>query len=57
MQLIARLYADVEILNRTDLDDGVELTVRVPGEKLEAFSARYAQYIATATTLQDNSQE
>ena len=57
MQLIARLYADVEILNRADLEDGVELTVRVPGEKLEAFSARYAQYIATATTLQDNSQE
>lgn len=57
MQIIARLYADVEILNRADLDEGVELTVRVPGEKLEAFSARYAQYIATSSTLQDNSQE
>lgn len=47
MQLLARLYADVEILQRTDLDHGVELAVRIPGDDIDAFTARYAQYIAT----------
>lgn len=57
MQILARLYNDVEVLQRTDLDTGIELSVRVAGDKLEAFTARYAQYIANPTYLHDHSQE
>ncbi|MEY2718637.1 MAG: hypothetical protein RLZZ273_3 [Bacteroidota bacterium] len=46
MQVLSRLYADVEILQRTDLDHGVELAVRVSGDNIDSFTARYAQYIA-----------
>jgi len=55
MQKLAKLYAEVEILNREDLETGVELSVRIAGHKLEAFTARYSQYIAGPSSYSDHS--
>lgn len=57
MQVLAKLYTDVEILHRNDLDTGIELSVRIPGDKLDSFTARYAQYIASSISLLDQTQE
>ncbi len=57
MQVLAKLYTDVEILHRSDLDTGIELSVRIPGDKLDSFTARYAQYIASSLSLLDQTQE
>ena len=47
MHVLNRLYEDVEVLHRTDHEAGIELSVRIPSEKLNAFTARYTQYIAS----------
>jgi hypothetical protein len=57
MQVLAKLYTDVEILHRNDLDTGIELSVSIPGDKLDSFTARYAQYIASSISLLDQTQE
>lgn len=42
---VSRLYDDVEVLHRDEIEDGVRLAVRLPSDKLSAFQRRYAGFI------------
>jgi GTP-binding protein HflX len=47
MNVVARLYSEVEVLQRSDDDSAVLLSVRVPADQLAPFMARYRRYVTT----------
>lgn len=49
MRMVAKIYDDVEVLQRTDTDTGINLSVRVPSDKLSLFTSRYERYVTTET--------
>lgn len=50
MYQISKIYGEYEVLGRSDLETGIELSIRVADDKLESFTARYRQYIATSNS-------
>ncbi len=51
MNVVARLYSEVEVLQRSDDDSAVLLSVRVPADQLAPFMARYRPYVTTEFSL------
>ncbi len=47
MRVVSRVYQDVEVLSRTDQDEGIRLAVRVPSDKLPEFRLRYQEFEVT----------
>lgn len=45
MNIVSRLYHEVEVLRRSDEDSDVLLSVRVPADQLAPFTARYRQFV------------
>lgn len=52
MNVVARLYGEVEVLRRSDEDSAVLLSVRVPADQLAPFTARYRRYVTTEQSSQ-----
>lgn len=48
-RLVAQVYTDAEVLERTDGDVGTSLVVKIPSDKLPAFQRKYASYLETET--------
>lgn len=48
-RLVSQIYADAEVLERKDGDDGTSLVVKIPSDKLPAFQRKYASYLASET--------
>lgn len=46
MREVSRIYEDLEVIAREDLDAGVQLSVKVPMDKLRAFRQKYGGFIA-----------
>lgn len=51
MNVVARLYSEVEVLQRSDEDSAVLLSVRVPADQLAPFMARYRRYVTNEAPL------
>lgn len=45
MQDVSKVYESNEVVHRDDTDEGVQLAVKVPTDKLAAFHARYGNYV------------
>jgi GTP-binding protein HflX len=48
-RLVAQVYTDAEVLERTDGDAGTSLVVKIPSDKLPAFQRKYTSYLETET--------
>lgn len=48
-RLVAQVYADAEVLERTDGEAGTTLVIKIPSDKLPALTRKYDTYFETET--------